>query len=146
MFDFSEEAGFVGLFVASFLAATLLPGGSEVVLIAVLHKHPDAWAQAVAVATIGNTLGGSTSYLIGRLIPNKAESKAIIYLHKYGYWALLFSWVPLFGDALCVAAGWLRFNFWVSLLLFAVGKLFRYVLVAGGWAWLSSVVLPMFAR
>ncbi len=146
MFDFSEEAGFVGLFVASFLAATLLPGGSEVVLIAVLHKHPDAWAQAIAVATAGNTLGGSTSYLIGRLIPNKAQSKAIIYLHKYGYWSLLFSWVPLFGDALCVAAGWLRFNFWVSLLLFAVGKLFRYALVAGGWAWLSSVVLPLFAR
>jgi membrane protein YqaA with SNARE-associated domain len=146
MFDFSAEAGFVGLFVASFLAATLLPGGSEVVLIAVIHKHPDAILQAVAVATIGNTLGGSTSYLIGRLIPNKAQSKAIIYLHKYGYWALLFSWVPLFGDALCVAAGWLRYNFWVSLLLFAVGKLFRYVLVAGGWAWISSVVLPMFAR
>ncbi len=144
MFDFSAEAGFVGLFVASFLAATLLPGGSEVVLIAVLHKHPDAWAQAVAVATVGNTLGGSTSYLIGRLIPNKAQSKAIIYLHKYGYWALLFSWVPLFGDALCVAAGWLRFNPWISMLLFAVGKLFRYVLVAGGWTWLQRVVLPMF--
>jgi membrane protein YqaA with SNARE-associated domain len=146
MFEFSEEAGFVGLFVASFLAATLLPGGSEFVLIAVLHKHPDAVVQAVAVATIGNTLGGTTSYLIGRMIPNKAESKAIIYLHKYGYWALLFSWVPLFGDALCVAAGWLRYNPWLSLLLFAIGKLFRYVLVAGGWAWISAVVLPMFAR
>lgn len=146
MFEFSEEAGFVGLFVASFLAATLLPGGSEIVLIAVLQKHPDAVVQAVAVATLGNTLGGTTSYLIGRMIPNKAESKAIIYLHKYGYWALLFSWVPLFGDALCVAAGWLRYNPWVSLLLFAIGKLFRYVLVAGGWAWISAVVLPMFAR
>jgi membrane protein YqaA with SNARE-associated domain len=150
MFEFSEEAGFVGLFVASFLAATLLPGGSEFVLIAVLHKHPDAVVQAVAVATLGNTLGGTTSYLIGRMIPNraqgKAHGKAIIYLHKYGYWALLFSWVPLFGDALCVAAGWLRFNPWVSLLLFAIGKLFRYVLVAGGWTWISAVVLPMFAR
>ena len=146
MFEFSEEAGFAGLFVASFLAATLLPGGSEIVLIAVLHKHPDAVVQAVAVATLGNTLGGTTSDLIGRMIPNKAESKAIIYLHKYGYWALLFSWVPLFGDALCVAAGWLRYNPWVSLLLVAIGKLFLYVLVAGGWTWISAVVLPMFAR
>lgn len=144
MFEFSQEAGFVGLFIASFLAATLLPGGSEVVLIAVIHQHPDSILQAVAVATVGNTLGGSTSYLIGRMIPNKAQSKAVIYLHKYGYWALLFSWVPLFGDALCVAAGWLRFNPWVSLLLFAVGKLFRYVLVAGGWAWIQSFVLPLF--
>jgi membrane protein YqaA with SNARE-associated domain len=146
MFQFSEEAGFIGLFIASFLAATLLPGGSEVVLIAVLHQHPDALLQAVAVATVGNTLGGLTSYLIGRMIPNKAQSKAVIYLHKYGYWALLFSWVPLFGDALCVAAGWLRFNPWVSLALFAVGKLFRYALVAGGWTWIERVVLPLLGR
>lgn len=146
LFDFSAEAGFVGLFIASFLAATLLPGGSEVVLIAVIHRHPDAVLHAVAVATVGNTLGGCTSYLIGRLIPNRARSKALIYLHKYGYWALLFSWVPLFGDALCVAAGWLRFNPWLSLLLFAIGKLLRYALVAGGWAWISAIVLPLLAR
>jgi len=142
--NFSAEAGFIGLFVASFLAATVLPGGSEVVLIAVIAKHPDALLQAIAVATVGNTLGGCTSYLIGRLIPNKAQHKAVIYLHRYGYWALLFSWVPLFGDALCVAAGWLRFNPWVSMLLFALGKLFRYALVAGGWTWVERVVLPTF--
>jgi len=145
LFNFSAEAGFVGLFVASFLAATLLPGGSEVVLIAVIARHPESVIQAVAVATVGNTLGGASSFLIGWLIPNRAQHRAVIYLHKYGYWALLFSWVPLFGDALCVAAGWLRFNPWISLLLFAVGKLFRYVLVAGGWTWIDRVVLPMFA-
>lgn len=144
LLNFSEEAGFIGLFIASFLAATLLPGGSEVVLIAVIAKHPDALLQAVAVATVGNTLGGASSFLIGWLLPNRAQHRAIIYLHKYGYWALLFSWVPLFGDALCVAAGWLRFNPWLSLLLFAIGKLLRYVLVAGGWTWLQRVVLPMF--
>lgn len=136
MFDFSAEAGFVGLFIASFVSATLLPGGSEVVLIAVIDKHPDKLWQAVAVATVGNTLGGMTSYLIGRIIPNRAGARAIIWLHRYGYWALLFSWLPVIGDALCVAAGWLRFSPYLSLLLLAAGKLFRYVLVAGGWAWL----------
>jgi membrane protein YqaA with SNARE-associated domain len=146
MFEFSVQAGLWSLFVASFIAATLLPGGSEVVLIAVIHQHPDLLWIAVAVATLGNTLGGATSYLLGRLIPNRVHHKAIIYLHKYGYWALLFSWVPLFGDALCVAAGWLRFNPALSLLLFAVGKLFRYLLVAGGWTWIESVVLPLFVR
>lgn len=146
MFDFSTEAGLVGLFVASFISATLLPGGSEVVLIAVIHRHPDLLAQAVAVATIGNTMGGMTSYLLGRMIPNRAGARAVIWLHRYGYWALLFSWVPLFGDALCVAAGWLRFNPYISLLLFAAGKLFRYLLVAGGWTWIESVLLPSFAR
>jgi membrane protein YqaA with SNARE-associated domain len=146
MFDFSAEAGFVGLFIASFISATVLPGGSEVVLIAVIHQHPELVLRAVAVATLGNTLGGMTSYLLGRLIPNRADSRAIIWLHRYGYWALLFSWIPLFGDALCVGAGWLRFNPYVSLLLFAAGKLVRYALVAGGWRWIEAVVLPLLVR
>jgi membrane protein YqaA with SNARE-associated domain len=142
MFDFSAESGFIALFIASFVAATVLPGGSEVVLIAVIHKHPEAIWQAVLVATVGNTLGGLTSYWVGRLIPNRVHHKSIIYLHKYGYWALLFSWVPLFGDALAVAAGWLRFSPWLSLVAFAVGKLVRYLLVAGGWAWFEALVWP----
>lgn len=146
MFDFSAEAGFAGLFLASFAAATLLPGGSEFVLIAVIHKHPEAVWQAVGVATAGNTLGGMTSYAVGRLIPNRAQHKAIIYLHKYGYWSLLFSWVPLFGDALAVAAGWLRFNPWLALALFAIGKLVRYALVAVGWNWFAAALLPRFAQ
>jgi membrane protein YqaA with SNARE-associated domain len=141
MFDFSAETGFVALFVASFIAATVLPGGSEFVLIAVIHKHPEAIWQAVAIATVGNTLGGLTSYWVGRLIPNRVHHKSIIYLHKYGYWALLFSWVPLIGDALSVAAGWLRLSPWISMVAFAVGKLVRYMLVAGGWAWFETLVL-----
>jgi membrane protein YqaA with SNARE-associated domain len=143
MFDFSAEAGFIGLFIASFVAATVLPGGSEVVLIAMIHRHPDLIMQAVVVATVGNTLGGMTSYLLGRMIPNRADARAVVWLHRHGYWVLLFSWVPLFGDALCVGAGWLRFNPYVSLALFAVGKLARYALVAGGWAWIEAVLLPI---
>lgn len=146
MFDFSAEAGFAGLFIASFVAATVLPGGSEFVLVAVLHRHPEVVWQAVGVATAGNTLGGLTSYAVGRLIPNRAQHKAIIYLHRYGYWALLFSWLPLVGDALAVAAGWLRFNPWVALALFAIGKLVRYALVAGGWSWIAAAVLPRLAQ
>ena len=141
MIDFSAETGFITLFFASFIAATVLPGGSELVLVAVIHKHPEALWQAVAVATAGNTLGGLTSYWVGRLIPNRVHHKSIIYLHKYGYWALLFSWVPVFGDALSVAAGWLRLSPWISMVAFAVGKLFRYMLVAGGWAWFEALVL-----
>lgn len=146
MFDFSAEAGFVGLFIASFVAATVLPGGSEFVLVAVIHKHPEVVWQAVGVATAGNTLGGMTSYAVGRLIPNRAQHKAIIYLHRYGYWSLLFSWLPLVGDALAVAAGWLRFNPWLALALFAIGKLVRYALVAGGWNWFAAALLPRFAQ
>jgi len=146
MFDFSAEAGLIGLFIASLVSATVLPGSSEVVLVAVIHRHPDMLLQAVAVATAGNTLGGMTSYLLGRMIPDRADSRAVIWLHRYGYWALLFSWVPLFGDALCVGAGWLRLNPYFSLLLLAGGKLLRYALVAGGWTWIEAVVLPLFFR
>lgn len=141
MFDFSAETGFIALFVASFVAATILPGGSEVVLIGVLHQHPDKLIEAIAVATVGNTLGGVTSYWLGRLLPNRVQHKAIIVLHKYGYWALLFSWVPLFGDALAVGAGWLRLSAWISMAAFAVGKLFRYILVGGGWSWFQATFL-----
>ncbi len=146
MFEFSADAGLLGLFIASFIAATLLPGGSELVLIAVIHQHPDLLVRAVVVATIGNTMGGMTSYLLGRMIPNRAGARAIIWLHRYGYWALLFSWLPLIGDALCVAAGWLRFNPYWSLALFAMGKLCRYLLVAGGWTWIEATVLPWMVR
>jgi membrane protein YqaA with SNARE-associated domain len=141
VFPISEETGFIGLFVASFTSATVLPGGSELVLIALIHKFPEVIWRAVVVATVGNTLGGMTSYLLGRLIPTRARSKAIVYLHRYGYWSLLLSWLPVLGDTLCVAAGWLRFNPWYSLALLAIGKLVRYALIAGGWAWIEAAFL-----
>jgi membrane protein YqaA with SNARE-associated domain len=144
MFEFSPEAGLWGLFFAAFISATVLPGGSEVVLVGVLAKYPDSFWQAIGVATIGNTLGGLTSYWIGRRLPEGkglGKGKAVEWLRKYGVWSLLFSWIPLFGDALCVAAGWLRINVWISIALFAIGKLFRYFLVAGGWAWFAATFL-----
>jgi len=120
------------LFISSFLAATLLPGGSEAVLFAVLKVHPALFWSALAVATIGNTLGGMSSYLIGRIIPQRGEPKRLKTVGHYGTPILLFSWVPLVGDALCVAAGWLRLNAWTSSAFMAAGKFARYVVVA--WA------------
>ncbi len=142
MFTFSPETGLWGLFASAFISATILPGSSEVVLIGLLSKYPELLWTAIAVATVGNTCGGVTSYWMGRLLPNKAEGRAIEWLKKYGMWSLLFSWVPLFGDALCVAAGWMRFNVWKCMVLFAIGKLFRYLLVAGGWTWFLSTIWP----
>ena len=110
MFDFSPDAGLWGLFASAFVSATILPGNSEIVLVAVLAKFPRLFWETIVVATIGNTLGGMTSYAIGRLFPNKAEGKALAWLNRYGEWVLRLSWVPIAGDALCVAAGWLRVN------------------------------------
>ncbi len=137
MFDFSAEAGLWGLFASAFVSATILPGNSEVVLVAVLAKHADLFWQAIAVASIGNTLGGMTSYLIGRMVPNKAEGRAIAWLRRYGEWALLLSWLPIIGDALCIAAGWLRMPPALVLLMMAIGKFARYLALAGGWAWMA---------
>jgi membrane protein YqaA with SNARE-associated domain len=126
----SEDASLWALFVASFLAATLLPGGSEAVLYGVLQLQPERYWPALGVATLGNTLGGMSSYLVGRLIPQKKELRGLDAVRRYGSPALLLAWVPLIGDPLCVAAGWLRLNPWLSALFMAAGKLARYFVVA----------------
>ena len=126
------------LFISSFLAATLLPGGSEAVLFAVLKMHPSLFWSALAVATIGNTLGGMSSYLIGRVIPQRGEMKRLEAVRHYGSPILLLSWVPLVGDALCLAAGWLRLNPWTSSAFMAAGKFARYLVVA----WAAGIQTP----
>jgi membrane protein YqaA with SNARE-associated domain len=118
------------LFASSFLAATLLPGGSEAVLFGVLKLHPDQFWTALAVATLGNSLGGMSSYLLGRLLPQTKPLKGLATVQRWGTPALLLSWVPLLGDPLCVAAGWLRLNPWWSTLFIAVGKFSRYWVIA----------------
>lgn len=118
------------LFLASFLAATLLPGGSEVALFGVIKLQPEQLWPALGVATLGNTLGGLSSYLIGRLIPQKGELKGLALIRRWGSPVLLLSWVPLIGDPLCVAAGWLRLNPWWSTLFIAAGKFLRYWVIA----------------
>ena len=126
----SEDASLWALFGSSFLAATLLPGGSEAVLFAVLKLHPEQSALALGIATLGNTLGGMSSYLIGRILPQKKDLRGLEAVRKYGSPSLLLSWVPFIGDPLCVAAGWLRLNIWLSVLFMASGKLARYLLIS----------------
>ncbi|HET7160312.1 MAG TPA: YqaA family protein [Burkholderiales bacterium] len=127
------STGLWALFASSFLAATLLPGGSEAVLYGVLRLHPDQYWTAILVATLGNTLGGLTSYAIGWFIPRGRSMRGLKALQRYGSVVLLLSWVPFIGDPLCVAAGWLRINPFAVTLFIALGKLARYVAVAA-WA------------
>jgi membrane protein YqaA with SNARE-associated domain len=120
------------LFLSSFFAATLLPGGSEWVLAGVLAAGAAGMWPALAVATIGNTLGGLTSWLIGRIAPNRATNgRALQWVRRWGAPVLLLSWLPLIGDALCVAAGWMRLDVWESALFMAIGKFARYYVIAG---------------
>jgi membrane protein YqaA with SNARE-associated domain len=125
----SPEGGLVGVFVASFLAATVIPFSSEAVLFAYLRLHPEQAALAVTLATIGNTAGGMTSYLLGRFLPRK-ELPQLEFVRRYGAPALLLAWLPLVGDAFCVAAGWLRVHWVAALGFMAAGRLARYLVIA----------------
>lgn len=123
--------GLAALFLASFLSATVLPGGSEAVLIAAAYTWPDALASALILATLGNTLGGMTSYAMGRMLKTPALPARAAWLQRFGSPALVLSWVPVVGDALCVAAGWLRLDWRAAALWMLVGKAARYGAVLG---------------
>jgi membrane protein YqaA with SNARE-associated domain len=89
----SPEGGLAGVFIASFLAATIVPFSSEAVLFGYLKLHPGNAALAVTLATLGNTAGGMTSYLLGRFFPRK-ELPQLELVRKYGAPATLFAWLP----------------------------------------------------
>ena len=126
----SDTASLLSLFISSFLAATLLPGGSEVVLFGVLKSYPETLWPALLLATIGNTLGGMVTFGMGWLLPQTQQLKHVEKMRRYGTPALLLAWVPLIGDALCLAAGWLRLNLWQAVLFMAMGKFVRYWVIA----------------
>ena len=126
------------LFLSAFISSTLFPGGSEAVLAYLVSEQTHSLFLLVSIATLGNTLGAMTSWGIGRLISIRysveklskvSQQKAVERLQKYGSPILLLSWLPVVGDPLCVAAGWLRLHWLPSLLFILVGKLLRYVVV-----------------
>lgn len=130
----SDVLALSSLFGSSFLSATLLPGSSEALLIALLAAKKASVYGLIVAALVGNTLGGITNIFLGRLLPLKRQGRwhdtAITWLHRLGPAALLLSWLPVIGDLLCVLAGWMRFA-WLPVLLFlAIGKTLRYIVIA----------------
>lgn len=128
----SPQAGLAALFLYSLLAATLLPGGSELALLALVWQQPEAWLPAWAVATLGNTLGGLISWACGRWLPRWQRLAALpqqARVSRYGPAILLLAWLPLLGDALCVAAGWLRLDWRACAAWMALGKGLRYAVL-----------------
>lgn len=131
-----------GLFISAFLAATLLPGGSEALLVYLLDQHPQRIVALVVVASIGNSLGSLSSYGLGylgrvKLNPQDINSKTARLLERYGIFTLLFSWLPLVGDLLCVLAGYFKLALLPSILLISIGKTLRYCIVA--WLYIQLV-------
>ena len=137
------EPGLAGLFLSSFLASTLLPGGSEAVLLWMAHQAAAPAFSLLLVATTGNTLGGMTSWGIGFWLQGRfshrerlqaKQQRALQRLEKHGAPLLLLSWLPLIGDPLCLAAGWLKISPLLAALFIALGKASRYAVLL----WLTS--------
>lgn len=123
-------AALSALAVSAFVSASLLPGASEAGLAALAAEWPDAWPAALLTATVANTAGSLTSVVIGRVLPNRLqENTALVKLQHYGAPLLFFSWLPVVGDALPLAAGWLRLPWAPVIFWIALGKTLRYAAV-----------------
>jgi membrane protein YqaA with SNARE-associated domain len=123
------------LFISGFISSTLLPGGSELLLIYYVKNNPDnAWLYFIVV-TVGNSLGAVVTYFMGYYFywgREKAQSKhhkAYLFCKKYGVYSLLLSWLPLVGDLLPLAAGWLKLSIIKSTIFIFTGKALRYALI-----------------
>ncbi len=132
---------YLSLFFSAFLAATLVPAYSEIVLAGLVAAGHDPWALW-CWATAGNTLGSALNWILGRYLlhfrerrwfPFKADNlgRAQRWFQRYGVWSLLFAWMPVGGDALTFIAGMMRIRFAVFLALTAVGKGARYAILLG---------------
>ncbi len=140
MLEFITDYGLISLFFVSFCASTLLPLGSEWLLIAVLLQGSNP-IVAVGIATLGNTLGGATNYLIGYYggdwltkkvlrISELRKQQAESWFNRYGSWSLLLAWLPLVGDPLCLVSGMLKTPLVKFTLLVTTGKGLRYTFLA----------------
>lgn len=140
MFEGLVEAyGTFGLFISAFISSTIAPGGSEAVLLYLVSNEPENSLYLVLVATLGNTLGALTTYYLGYIasltesskkLNKKYFNKAHNAINRYGSVSLLFSWLPLIGDVLCLAAGWVKLNLLTSLIFITLGKFARYYLLS----------------
>jgi len=141
------EYGYIGLFVASFLAATILPFGSEVVFVTLLALGLDPWICTL-VASVGNWLGGMTNYYLGRLgkiewiekylkVSKDKILKMNRWLNGKGASMAFFSFLPIVGDVIAIALGYMRANVYIVNVSMFAGKFARYVLLMYGFDLLS---------
>ena len=125
---------YLGLAASAFTSATILPGTSEAAFAAFIYTYPEQAYGAWLCAGLANGLGSMVSYWIGRLIPSKKRSseKTLRLLQRWGTLPLLFAWLPVIGDALPIAAGWLRLNALHCAIILIAGKLLRYAMIYWG--------------
>jgi membrane protein YqaA with SNARE-associated domain len=128
-----------GLFISAFVSSTIAPGGSEAVLAYLVSQQLYPLQELLIVATVGNTLGAMTTWFLGYLASQKFpaatllpenKQKALDFVKTRGQWVLLLTWLPVVGDVLCFAAGWLKQPLLSGMLLILLGKMGRYAVIA----------------
>ena len=125
----------LALFISGFVSSTLLPGGSELLLIYYVNNNPENYFAYFITVTAGNSLGAMFTYLMGYYFSwgrEKAQNKhqkAYRVCKKYGVYSLLLSWLPIVGDLFPLVAGWLKLSILKSLLFIITGKALRYGLI-----------------
>ena len=138
---FCQDWGYLGLTLAAFIAGSVFPFSSEVVMTALLKIGLNPWLCMVS-ATIGNVMGGMTCYLIGRAgkpewitkylkVSDEKMAKAMKFMDKYGVWAAFFAFVPYIGTAIVIALGLMRSSWVFTLIAMTAGKFLRYLLLYG---------------
>ncbi len=136
--------GLSTVFVVSLLSATLLPLGSEWVVLGLVKINPQIFWPTMLVATAGNTIGGAITWWMGygaeaayeRVAHRKPhEARALQWLERFGPKACLLSFLPVVGDPLCAVAGWLKMPFWPCVVYMAIGKFARYVTMTAAVLW-----------
>lgn len=144
---FIANYGYLNLFILSFLASTVLPFGSEALVVALVYQGFSPFT-VVMVATAGNFLGSCTTYYLGlkgRNVldkylspsPEKLEKSERLF-KKYGVYTLLFTWVPGIGDVITMVAGLMQLSFRSFSVMVFIGKFGRYLAIAYSVAFLSS--------
>ena len=134
------DFGYIGLFIGSFVAATLVPFSSDILLVGMLLAGGNVYVT-VLVATLGNWLGGLTSYGLGWLgkwewiekycgIKREKLEQHKARVDRYGAWLALLTWLPFVGDVFAVALGFYRIRFRYVAVLMLIGKCARFVLWA----------------
>ena len=138
------NVGLSTVFFIAFIAATLVPLGSEPAVFALAKLNPEMFWPAILVATAGATLGGALTWWMGYGAEQAYEhvthhkrgnAKAAAWLERFGPKACLLSWLPIVGDPLCAVAGWLKMPFWPCVVYMAIGKFGRYFVMTAGLLW-----------
>ena len=133
--------GYLSLFIISFLAATILPLSSELMLASILSIENYNRTLLIVFSSLGNILGSVFNWVLGfyfiklqnkKWFPfnEKQISKSSLWFEKFGKWSLLFAWVPIIGDPLTFVAGTMKTKFFIFLILVGIGKISRYLFIS----------------